>query len=330
MVRPRFACLSCCLVAAASVPLANPRLATSAEFAVATTPAGCAVTVDGKPFAEYVTKSGHQPIVWPLVDAQGRAMTRSYPMGPRLAHEQDDHPHHRSLWFAHGDVNGRDFWLEHESQHRGQDDRKNSIVHREFVRTDARDDGAVIVTRNDWMVGDKRLLEDQRTLRFGQRDEVRWVDFEIVLTASDGDVTFGDTKEGTFSIRVPGTMKVDEKLGGQLTNDCGQTDAEAWGREATWANYTGPVDGRPAGIAILCHPDSARYPTRWHARTYGLFAANPFALHDFPKDDGIKQGPLVIPAGESVVFRYLVMLHGSDLTPEQLTDWQQRYAAGSL
>ncbi len=145
------------------------------------------------------------------------------------------------------------------------------------------------------------------------------------------EVIFGDTKEGCFAVRVPGSMAVTANMGGKLANDRGQTDDAAWGRCATWVNYTGPVDGEPAGIAIFIHPESVRAPHRWHVRTYGLFAANPFALREFPQDDEQpKGGPLVIPQGESAKFRYLVLFHGGDLTADQLNDWQKRYAADEL
>lgn len=305
--------------------------ATAAEFAVTSTDHGVAVTVDGQLFAEYRTHSGHQPILWPVRDAGGRAMTRSYPVGPQQEHEWDDHPHHRGLWFTHGNVNGHDFWLEVDRQHGSTPAKNNQIAHREFAKSEATDEGATIVAVSDWQVGDKRILTDQRTLQFGADGDLRWIDYAIELHATDGEVVFGDTKEGAFSIRVPGTMKVDEKLGGQLINNHGQKNGDAWGREATWVNYTGPVDGQPAGIAIFCHPDSTRCPTRWHVRTYGLFAANPFALRDFPRDgDGVKQGPLTIPAGESATLRYLVLFHNGDLTAEQLNDWQKRFADGEL
>ncbi|MBX3434825.1 MAG: PmoA family protein [Pirellulales bacterium] len=301
------------------------------QFAVKETPDGAVVTIDGKPFAEYRKESGHQPIVWPIYDAHGRAMTRSYPQGPQLPHEQVDHPHHRSLWFAHGDVNGRDFWLEPDKQHRGQDDDANRIVHREYVRLAATPPGATIATRNDWLAGERRVLSDVRTMRFGVRDDLRWIDLEYKLQASDGQVVFGDTKEGCFSLRVPGSMDVTAKLGGRLENDRGQVDDDAWGRCAAWVNYAGPVEGKPAGIAVFIHPRSTRSPHRWHVRTYGLFAANPFARREFPQDDQEPQGgPLTIAPGESATFRYLVLLHDGDLTPDQLADWQQRYAADRL
>ena len=97
---------------------------------------GAVVKVDGKPFAEYLTRAGHQPAVWPVIGPTGKAMTRSYPAGPLLDGEMNDHPHHHSIWFTHGDVNGRDFWTKHKQSHQNSE-----IKHREFVELEGGDDG---------------------------------------------------------------------------------------------------------------------------------------------------------------------------------------------
>jgi hypothetical protein len=65
------------------------------------------------------------------------------------------------------------------------------------------------------------------------------------------------------------------------------------------------------GIAILNHPDSFRFPTCWHVRSYGLFAANPFGLHEFAggKPD---RGAVTLAPGKTLVLRYRVLLHRGD------------------
>jgi len=94
-------------------------------------------------------------------------------------------------------------------------------------------------------------------------------------------VTFGDTKEGSFGLRVNESMKVERKTGGKIVSSEGLEDEKAWGKPAAWVDYYGPIQGETLGIAILNHPSSFRYPTHWHVRPYGLFAANPWGLHDF-------------------------------------------------
>jgi len=303
----------------------------AAEVAVERTEGGAKVTIDGQPFGEYIIKSGHQPVIWPIVGPGGQAMTRSYPLGPKLDGETDDHPHHRSLWFNHGAVNKKDFWTEPEG--RESPGKNTEIVHREFVEP-AEGAGAEkasrIVTRNDWTSDGQKVCEDVRTIEFGADGNGRWIDFAVEVTASEGELVFGDTKEGAFGVRVPGTMAVDAKKGGKIVNSRGQKDVVAWGQPAEWVNYTGPVEGKPAGIAIFDLPDSFRHPTRWHVRTYGLFAANPFGERDFsPGVDAPehKQGEVKLAKGEKLRLHYRVLIHRGDLTTEQLKEAYERYAA---
>ncbi len=282
----------------------------SAEVTVERCEKGAVVKIDGKPFAEYLTRSGHQPAVWPVIGPTGKAMTRSYPAGPTLAGETTDHPHHRSLWFAHGNVNGHDFWTNNEESHQN-----NQIVHREFVTLQSGETGK-IVTRNDWIAEGKKVCEDERTLVFGEDQHGRYVDFLVTLTASEGDLTFGDTKEGTFGVRVNAPLTVDSKQGARLVNSRGQVDGKAWGMFADWIDDYGPVDGEVVGLAMFSDPKNFRHPTRWHVRTYGLLAANPFGERDFPSDPSQpKQGATTVPQGEKLRMHYRVLLHAGD--PQQ-------------
>ena len=285
-------------VIAASLLFARPA---AAEITIEKTPQGATVKADGQPFTEYVTKFGTSPILYPIVGPTGKAVTRNYPMRDVASEKDRDHIHHRSLWFTHGSVNGIDFWSAG----------KGRIEHREFVKAEGGPE-AVIITRNDWLSpdGSQQVCQDERTLKFGADAERRWIDFEIALKASNGPVVFGDTKEGTFAVRVPSTMRVDSKLGGHIVNSEGKTDGATWGKPAAWVDYFGPVEEETLGIAILNHPTSFRFPTYWHVRTYGLFAANPFGLHDFTF--GKEKGEYTLPAGETLKLRYRVLLHKGD------------------
>ena len=233
------------------------------------------------------------------------------------AGEKKDHPHQRSLWFTHGSINGIDFWAEFKGK-------TGTTKHREFVKVEG-GKVATIVTRNDWLAPDgKKVLEDERTLRFGADGDSRWIDFDITLKASEGPLTFGDTKEGSFGTRVAETMKVDAKLGGKIINSQGQTNAAAWGKRADWVDYSGPVDGQIVGIAILNHPSSFRFPTHWHVRTYGLFAANPFGPGSFSGTE--KHDPLTIAQGQTLSLRYRVLLHRGDEKAGKIAEAFAAYA----
>jgi hypothetical protein len=283
----------------------------SAEVTAERCEHGVIVKIDGEPFCEYWTRSGAKPIVWPILGPGGIAVTRSYPM-KTVPGEKADHPHHRSLWFTHGDVNHIDFWAESSKQ-----GKLGVTVHREFVRVSSGVE-ATIVTRNDWIGPDgKKQCEDQRTLGFGVYPAGRYIDFAITLRASEGPVVFGDTKEGSFGMRVAETLRVDAKKGGQIVNSDGLTDAAAWGKRASWVDYHGPVEGQTQGIAILNHPGSFRYPTYWHVRTYGLFAANPFGPASFSQGKGLAAAPpaekgFTLEKGQEIHLRYRVLLHKGD------------------
>ena len=169
-----------------------------------------------------------------------------------------------------------------------------------------------------------KVCEDQRRLVFGVDGPSRWIDFDITLKASQGAVTFGDTKEGTFGIRVAQTITVDAKQGGHIVNNKGQTDVAAWGQRADWVDYYGPLMGKTLGIAVLNHPSSFRFPTYWHVRTYGLFAANPFGVHDFT---GKGSGTYTLPAGQSLHLRYRVIFHQGDEKEGKIAEAFGKYAA---
>jgi len=300
----------------AAMILLSAATADAAQFDVKQTDDGVTVTRDGKPFTCYLKESGTKPILWPILGPYGKEITRGHPMKKAGPDERADHVHHRSFWFTHGDVNGHTFWHENRNPPR--------IVHREFVKV-AGGEQAVIVTRNDWISPDgKKQCEDERTLTFGIDGESTYIDFDITIKAAGAPVKFGDTKEGCFGVRVAGTMKVDAKKGGKIVNCEGQTDKAAWGKAAAWVDYHGPVDGKTVGIAILNHPSSFRFPTHWHVRTYGLFAANVFGLRHFEGKG--KDGSHTLKPGEPMTFRYRVLIHKGDEKEGKVAEAFERYA----
>lgn len=257
-----------------------------------------AIKLDGKPFTTYLVDAGPKPYYFPLYGPTGAAFTRAFPM-KEIEGEKRDHPHQRSFWFTHGKVNNIDFWSELPNHGNIRETRRFAVTSGPAL--------GLIRTADDWMGPDGTIiLTDERTVRFYATKTARIIDFDIVLAATEGPVTFGDTKEGMFGIRVPTSMDVNSKKGGKIQNSEGLTDLKAWGKPAPWVDYTGPVEGKTVGIAILNGPASFRYPTTWHVRDYGLFAANPFGYIDF----GMKEsGDYTIPKGESIGFRYRVILH---------------------
>ena len=263
------------------------------------------ITVDGKPFSNYHFKNTPRPYLYPLLGPGGLHMTRHWPMKD-MPNEEHDHPHHRSLWFAFGSLNGVDFWSEGA--------KAGKTIHQDFITIESGKKVGIIKSSNQWVALDgKKICSDVRTIRiYRTGSDERMLDFEITLRASEGDLTFGDTKEGMMSVRVAETMRVKGKVAqGHIRNSEGVLDGATWGKRAKWCDYYGPVDGRTVGVAMFDHPSNPRYPTWWHVRDYGLFGANPFGLHDYEgKPPGT--GDLKVPAGESITFNYRIILHEGD------------------
>jgi hypothetical protein len=281
------------------------------------------VEINGQLFTEYYFQDVPRPFCYPLQGPGNLPMTRNWPMKD-VPGEDHDHKHHRSMWFTHGSVNGLDFWSE--------DKDFGKIVHEGFVQVASGADAGVIKTRNQWVAKNGTVVcTDERTLRIYNRPATeRLLDFEITIHASNGELTFGDTKEGSMAFRLNETMRLKpnkENTGkptGHIVNSEGVRDGETWGKRAKWCDYYGPVEGKTVGIAIFDNPANPRYPTWWHVRDYGLFAANPFGQHDFENlKDNKTAGNLVVPAGQSVTFRYRVYMHKGD---DQQAGVAARYA----
>ncbi len=304
-MRFAFVLVACAaLVFAISLPL-------RADVGVKQTAETVEVTLDGQPFATYIFNSGFKPIIWPIVGPTGKEMTRAWPMRKEDPTEKTDHVHQKSFWFDHGDVNGIDFWAETAKSQGKQ-------VQTELVKAEGGKVGTII-TKNDWLGPDgARLLSDVRTIRFGGDKDSRFIDFDVVVTAVGDQVTFGDTKEGSFGLRVNEEMKVERKTGGKIISSEGLEDEKAWGKPAPWVDYHGPIKGETLGIAILNHPSSFRYPTHWHVRPYGLFAANPWGLHDFTQ--GKENSAYTMKKGDSFKLRYRVIFHKGDEKQGKIAD----------
>jgi len=285
------------------------------------------VEIDGELFTEYLWKDSPKPILFPVIGPNNLPMTRNFPMVSGVEGEARDHPHHRSLWFTHGDVNGVDFWAEGPGRGR--------ILHKETVCFGGTDGEGWITTRNAWICPEDQVqCTDTRTMVFRQERTCRMIDFVITIHASEGPVVFGDTKEGSMGIRTHPALRLmkDVKAGvadanGKAINSEGDRGPFGiWGKRAKWVGYWGDIDGKTVGIAIFDHPGNPRHPTWWHARPYGLVAANPFGIHDFEKQPK-GTGDMKIPAGEEVTLRYRFLFHEGDVETGEVRKHYDTYAA---
>jgi hypothetical protein len=314
------------------------------------------VTIDGKPFTTFhFDKESPKPYLYPVLGPTGDPVTRDYPMkynpleknpGQGIKSRQD-HPHHRSLWTAHGDVRTKDFskpgsnyW--NEVKEKGSTamaaTRKGNDV--EDVKRIARMvSGPVfgqIEAEIDWITKDGRreLTEDRTYTFFRGDDDSRVIDTKNVFKFPDGDVMFADTKEGgIIALRLAVTMDeigatVDgKKVHGQMCNSNGGVGAkQCWGKAADWCDYVGPVDGKTVGVAVMDNPKNFRHPETWHIREYGLYTANPFGLKEFTGDKS-KDGSKIWKKGETVEFNYRILLHKGDTKAADVPEAYRMYVA---
>ena len=257
-----------------------------------------------------------RPYCYPLNDTDGSCVTRAN-VGDKPG-ETTDHEHHRSLWVAYGEANDTDNWSEIEGHGR--------TVHHRYETSDNQTFGQ-LTGYGDWVtVGEDLLLKETREIRFYNVGDhpLRVFDMDLTLQSVNGDVHFGDTKEGGFlSIRVATTM--DASGDGRIENSFGGIgEAECWGKRANWCDYSGPVDGHWAGIAVMEHPDTFRSPTYWHVRNYGLMGTNPFGVGAFQGNPDIS-GAYTLPDGESLSFSYRVLIHPGDAQEARIADHYMQY-----
>lgn len=286
------------------------------------------IAIDGQPFSNfYIGGAYPKPFLAPLRTASGLIVTRRFPM-ETVPGESRDHPHHRGLFIGYGNINGINFW-ENEFNYTRNPNPDNPGYRGKFAvrRIDNLESGkrsGTVTATFEWR--DPKgadVLEERRTLTFYGGKDTRTVDVDTTFTAKV-NAKFADTKEGFFAIRVADSMT--EKKGGLMTNSHGaQTEKQVWGKRADWVDYDGTVQGQKVGIAIFDHPQNYSHPPRWHSRAYGLFAVNPFGLKDFaPNASG--EGGYTLPAGQSLRFRYRVVIHNGGVPMKEIAGWYSKYA----
>ena len=287
------------------------------------------VSIGGQPFTTFhFGTDATKPYLHPLRTVDGTVVTRGYPM-ETIEGEQRDHPHHRGVWFSHGAVNGIDFWA-NEREQRSRNKKGVIILDRIIAMESGGQEGHIKASFfwND--LAGKHLLTEGRTMIFGRSGDDNFVDFDIRLTAEEDSVHFGDTKEGTFAVRMATELEEQHFRAkgiprtGKIVNAEGlSTEANTWGKRSAWVDYSGSIGGKPTGIAIFDHPENPKHPTYWHVRGYGLFAANIFGEHDFHADESL-DGSITLAKGNTLRFRYRILVHPGRTADLDLT---ARYSA---
>lgn len=305
------------------------------------------VTIDGKPFTSYIyPPTLKKPSLFPLRTARGTVVTRGYPLEPR-PRERVDHPHHVGLWLNHGDVNGLDFWNNSDDLPAERASRMGTILHRRIVGAKSGAEAGELTVESEWVKPDGTpLLREQTRYVFRGAADARSIDRITTLTALEERVVFKDNKEGFLGIRVARGLEQPDPKPGLFTDASGKPSAArvvdnagvageyvsseglkgdaVWGTRGRWTLLGGTVEGEPVTLAILDHPSNPGFPTSWHARGYGLFAANPIGPSVFAQ--GAEALNLTLEPRQSTTFRYRVLILSGSIPPAGIEKEYQEFA----
>ncbi len=295
------------------------------------------ITIDGKPFTSYIWPTTlKKPVLFPLIAADGVTVTRGYPLTPR-DNERVDHPHHAGLWFNYGNANGFDFWNNSDAIKPEGRSKMGTIDHTKLVLAEGGKKGTLVV-ESVWVTGaGNEILKQVTTYVFSQKADTRTIDMTVKLTAED-KVIFNDDKEGVLGIRVAHFLESPTEKGGTFADASGRPTAVAaptagatgvyltsegvkgdavWSTRGKWCELTGTTaDGHTETIGILDHTGNPGYPTYWHARGYGLFAANPLGRNIFdPKQPKFNW---TLEKGQSATFHYRVILFSHAASADEM------------
>ncbi|MCB0847464.1 MAG: PmoA family protein [Bacteroidetes bacterium] len=308
------------------------------------------VWIDGQFFTAYIYPENiAKPVLYPLITTSGKKLTRGYPLDT-IPGERIDHPHHVGYWLNYGDVNGLDFWNNSLRHSQDKNDRYGTIYHYEVNEIEPGKKRGKLTVSAVWEDHDgDDLLIEKTEFTFSQKGNTRIIDRITTLTAQSEEVRFTDNKEGMVAVRVARALELPEEkpafligkdgnptpekvldntdVKGNYLSSEGIEGGDVWGTRARWMKLYSEMDGEKVALALIDHPKNPGYPTYWHARTYGLFSANPLGQKVFSK--GAEELNFKLAPGESVVFRYRLLVHDGDgLGKGELDDWADEWAGG--
>jgi hypothetical protein len=297
------------------------------------------IAIGGAPFTSYIwPERVKKPVLDPIRSARGTIVTRGWPLNPRPG-ERVDHPHHVGLWFNYESVNGVDFWNNSEDLKPADAAKMGSIVHRRIVTAKSGAERGELVTEADWIMPGGRTIMHERTQFFFSGDAAtRTIERIATLTALDERVVFADVKDGMLGMRVARQLEQPSNepqlftdaagratpvpamdntgVSGEYRSSEGKKGDAVWGTRGRWTMLTGKIRDEAVTIAMIDHPKNPGYPTYWHARGYGLFAANPLGQKVF--SDGRETLNFTLEPHASATFRYRVVVLEGTASPERL------------
>lgn len=305
------------------------------------------ITIDGQPFTSYIWPDTlKKPVLYPIFTAKGTVVTRGFPPRPG---ERTDHPHHVGLWLNHGDVNNLDFWNNSIAIKPADAPKMGTILHRRILEAKNGAEEGVLSVETAWVTpANKQLLKEVTRFVFRGGADARTIDRTTTLTALDEKVVFEDSKEGFLGMRVRRELEhPDEKAAtftdasgratkvaaldssratGKYLSSAGKEGDAVWSTRAAWTLLGGVVDGENITLAMIDHPSNPGYPTHWHARGYGLFAANPLGDGQFNEPKAFNYS---LEPGKSVTFKYRVLVLNAAPSKERIERESKAFAQGS-
>ena len=274
-----------------------------------------ALTANGAEYTAYRYNIGFaKPHIGPIVNKYGENITR-YDFTVK------EHPHHRSIWFSHGSVkveNAETGFVSDEVDTWNENPHYGYIKTQKITETVSGPVYCAFTAENMWTdENGNPLCNDVTTVTMSQpEDGITYLDVDLTLIAAYGRVTLGATKEaGPIAVRMDDNLRADRT--GTLTNAWGAVgEDEIWMKRSDWNDYFGTTEGgHVAGVAVFDSESNAKYPTYWHSRNYGLFAPNRYYLG----------GEEIIEAGQSLNFKYRIVIHEGDTETagirEKFIDW---------
>lgn len=221
-----------------------------------------------------------------------------------------DHIHHKGIWMSIDEVNDIRYWAE------------KGTIRNDGVEINAESgDPARFTVTNHWLGNDGQplLIETTRIDVFANR----LLAYDTTFQAVGQSVTFNDTKEGLFGIRLPNEMR-ESASGAPVVGSTSDVGTKAlWGRTMDWIDYTGPIGGRLFGVAIMDHPENFR-PSRYHVRDYGLFSISPFGESSYTNGASVAKPHTLEPDG-TVRLRYGLYVHEGDTAAAHVSDVFQQF-----
>jgi hypothetical protein len=300
------------------------------------------ILVSGKLFTSYLytdkISNLKKPVLFPVIASNGAIITRGFPLETRPG-ERIDHPHHIGMWLNYGEVNDLDFWGHSDATPPERAHRMGVIRHRQIKHAEGGEGNGILEVSMDWLKPDGTVILGEIT-RFIVRatEHTRIIDRITKLTAVKESVLFNDTKEGMFAIRVNRALEhpsdkpvVLSDIHGNTTNvpvldntgvtghylsSSGIEGMDVWGKRSKWVALSGEIDKEKVSVVIFDHPTNVGYPMYWHARGYGLFAANPLGQNVFSK--GKESMNLTLQPGKSVIFTYRTLILTEEAIAEKI------------